>query len=79
MLDTMNDAMGCSMADVDGIVHGRNHGVVFGCSMDTRHGRHHGPTTDTRHSVARAMGAHGIFHGRVPWEQTMTSSTVSPW
>ena len=30
MVDTMNDAMECSMAGVHGIVHGHNHGVVHG-------------------------------------------------
>ena len=37
--------------------------AIMALSMDD------GPPTHTRHSVARSMGAHGIFHGRAPWEQ----------
>ena len=42
----MDDVMECFMASVHGAVHGG----------------HMGPLTDTRHLVARVMGAHGIFH-----------------
>ena len=50
---SMDDAMALSMVGVRGDVHGRPHV----------------PPTHTRHSVALAMGTHGIFHGRAPWEQ----------
>ena len=88
---TMASSMDCSMDTRHGrrhdIVHVRTIGDTMDSSMDNAmgspmvgvhsaiHGRHHGPPTHTRYSVARATGAHSIFHGCAPWEK----SWRPPW